>query len=392
MPQTATSSSPRSRPGRFVAKRLGLPESRPLRRFEPGQPALAGPALIGGDGRMGEVLTADAAPRSAPSSARSSPTTTSRSARSSSTPPAIADSAGLQAAVRVLPRSRSARSARAGGSSCSARRRSSPTSRRQAVAQRALEGFVRSAAKELRERRDRHSSCYVAPGAEANAESTLRFLLSAKSAYVSGQVIRIGAGESTRPAGLGPAAGRAASRSSPAPRAASARRSPRTLARDGAHVVGVDVPAQGEDLTEVVNEVGGSSLLLDITDEDAPDAARRAPARAPRRRRRRRPQRRRHARPHARADVRGRVGPADRDQPDRAGADQRDAARRRRAAAGRADRHRLVDERHRRQPRPGELRDLEGGRDRHRRVAGAGARRARPDDQRGRARASSRRR
>jgi 3-oxoacyl-[acyl-carrier protein] reductase len=45
----------------------------------------------------------------------------------------------------------------------------------------------------------------------------------------------------------------------------------RTLARDGATIVGVDVPAQGEDLTEVVNEVGGSSLLLDITDEEAPD-------------------------------------------------------------------------------------------------------------------------
>jgi 3-oxoacyl-[acyl-carrier protein] reductase len=44
----------------------------------------------------------------------------------------------------------------------------------------------------------------------------------------------------------------------------------RTLARDGATIVGVDVPAQGEELAEVVNEVGGSSLLLDITEEDAP--------------------------------------------------------------------------------------------------------------------------
>jgi len=44
----------------------------------------------------------------------------------------------------------------------------------------------------------------------------------------------------------------------------------RTLARDGATVVGVDVPAQGDDLAGVVNEIGGSSLLLDITDEDAP--------------------------------------------------------------------------------------------------------------------------
>src|SRR6478672_2436239 len=43
-------------PGRFIAKRLGLPESRPLRRYEPGQPALAGPAVVGGDGRLGDVV------------------------------------------------------------------------------------------------------------------------------------------------------------------------------------------------------------------------------------------------------------------------------------------------------------------------------------------------
>ena len=45
-------------PGRFIAQRLGLPESRPLRRYEPGQPALAGPAVIGGDGRMGDTVAA----------------------------------------------------------------------------------------------------------------------------------------------------------------------------------------------------------------------------------------------------------------------------------------------------------------------------------------------
>jgi 3-oxoacyl-[acyl-carrier protein] reductase len=44
----------------------------------------------------------------------------------------------------------------------------------------------------------------------------------------------------------------------------------RTLARDGATVVGVDVPAQGEQLAAVVNDIGGESLLLDITDEEAP--------------------------------------------------------------------------------------------------------------------------
>ena len=43
-----------------------------------------------------------------------------------------------------------------------------------------------------------------------------------------------------------------------------------TLARDGAHVVCLDVPAQGEDLAEVANRIGGSTLQLDITAEDAP--------------------------------------------------------------------------------------------------------------------------
>ena len=43
------------------------------------------------------------------------------------------------------------------------------------------------------------------------------------------------------------------------------------LARDGAHVVGVDVPAQADALEAVTGRVGGSSLTADITDESAPN-------------------------------------------------------------------------------------------------------------------------
>jgi 3-oxoacyl-[acyl-carrier protein] reductase len=43
------------------------------------------------------------------------------------------------------------------------------------------------------------------------------------------------------------------------------------LARDGAHVVGVDVPAQERQLESVTGRLGGSSLTLDITDADAPE-------------------------------------------------------------------------------------------------------------------------
>jgi 3-oxoacyl-[acyl-carrier protein] reductase len=142
--------------------------------------------------------------------------------------------------------------------------------RRAAVAQRALEGFVRSAAKELR-----HGATgqliYVAPGAEANAQSTLRFLLSSKSAYVSGQVIRVGAGESPMPEDWErPQAGRVAAVTG-ASRGIGAAIA-RTLARDGAHVVAIDVPGQGEDLAAVANAIGGSALALDITAADAPAA------------------------------------------------------------------------------------------------------------------------
>src|SRR4051812_29266699 len=56
MPSDRYQTLTRTPPGRFLARRLGLPESVPLRRYEPGQPALAGPALIGGEGRMGETL------------------------------------------------------------------------------------------------------------------------------------------------------------------------------------------------------------------------------------------------------------------------------------------------------------------------------------------------
>ena len=256
-------------PGRFIAKRLGLPESRPLRRHRPPpptQPALAGPALLGGDGRLGDTLTKTLAAMGA-EIRQVLPGDDVKLGALVFDATGIEDSAGLRslyafchASIRSL--GPSGRLVVLGTPPEMAADRS------QAVAQRALEGFVRSAAKELRQGAT-GQLVHVAPEAEANAESTLRFLLSARSAYVSGQVIRIGAGESTDPQDWErPLAGRVAvvTGASRGIGAAIAR----TLARDGATIVGVDVPAQGEDLAEVINAIGGSSLLLDITDEDAP--------------------------------------------------------------------------------------------------------------------------
>ena len=43
------------------------------------------------------------------------------------------------------------------------------------------------------------------------------------------------------------------------------------LARDGAHVICADVPAQGEDLAAVANAVGGTALQVDVTSDRAPE-------------------------------------------------------------------------------------------------------------------------
>ena len=55
-----------------------------------------------------------------------------------------------------------------------------------AIAQRALEGFVKSVGKEFK-KGIAANLIYVDDGAEANLESSLRFALSPRSAYVSGQ-------------------------------------------------------------------------------------------------------------------------------------------------------------------------------------------------------------
>lgn len=143
----------------------------------------------------------------------------------------------------------------------------------EAVAQRALEGFTRATGKEIG-RGATVQLVYVEPGAEDAIDSTVRFLLSPRSAFVSGQVVRIGAGDGAgQPEGFDweqPLAGKVAlvtgaSRGIGAAIAA-------TLARDGAHVVGLDVPALADDLGAVAAGIGGSALPADITDPDAPRA------------------------------------------------------------------------------------------------------------------------
>ncbi|WP_201618184.1 3-oxoacyl-ACP reductase [Psychrobacter urativorans] len=135
-----------------------------------------------------------------------------------------------------------------------------------ALAQRALEGFVRSVGKEFK-RGITAQLLYVAEGAEKNLDSSLRFFTSARSAYVSGQVVCVDKGTAVEVDWTQPLGGKTmlvtgASRGIGEAIA-------RVLAREGAHVICLDVPQQQADLQKVASEISGSTLMVDITSEDA---------------------------------------------------------------------------------------------------------------------------
>ena len=137
---------------------------------------------------------------------------------------------------------------------------------KQAIAQRALEGFVKSVGKEFK-KGIAAQLVYVDQGAEANLESTVRFVLSPRSAYVSGQVIRVSKAETVDIDWAKPLAGKTAVVTGASRGIGEAIA--HVLSRDGAHVICLDVPQQQADLDRVAGEIGGSTLAIDITASDA---------------------------------------------------------------------------------------------------------------------------
>jgi 3-oxoacyl-[acyl-carrier protein] reductase len=136
----------------------------------------------------------------------------------------------------------------------------------QAAAQQALEGFVRSLGKEIG--RGRTVTLVRVEGPVAAAESTLRFLLSPKSAYVSGQVIEVAAGDTTAPADWArPLAGRTALITGAA--RGIGESVAEVLARDGARLILLDVPSAQADLEALAARLDATALPLDITSPDA---------------------------------------------------------------------------------------------------------------------------
>lgn len=260
--------------GGALTKRLGLPAPPVLERHEAGAPVVSGPVLLGG--ARGRRLVEPAM-----GGLRSVGAHVEREEPSDGAGPELAaliyDATGIDRSERLRalheffhPVIRRLR--RNGRVVVLATPPEEAAGTREATAQRAIEGFVRSLAKEIGYRGGTAQLILVAKGGEGAIESTLRFLLSARSAYVDGQVIRVeavDAGDVVVPDDWDrPLSGRTAAVTGAARGIGEAIAE--TLAGQGAEVVCVDVPAAGEALSEVANRVGGTALGLDVTESRAP--------------------------------------------------------------------------------------------------------------------------
>jgi 3-oxoacyl-[acyl-carrier protein] reductase len=138
-----------------------------------------------------------------------------------------------------------------------------------AAAAQALEGFARTVAKEVGRKGATAQIVYVESGAEQRIGGLLRFLLSERSAYISGQRFDVTglvapppAIPYTKPLENKVALVTGAARGIGAATAA-------ILAREGAQVVCLDRPADDEPLSLTARRFGGHVLLQDLAEPDA---------------------------------------------------------------------------------------------------------------------------
>jgi 3-oxoacyl-[acyl-carrier protein] reductase len=253
--------------GRDIARKLGLPQPVPLRRHQPGDPLVAGPVLVQGTGSGADDLASallswnlDVRRHAVPKEKLgavilvldelSGPEDLARPVLTAAT--SLRD---LASNARVITVSRAAVDA---------------TGPAVAAARQGVDGLLRSLAKELRAGAT-GNGILLRDGTRTTSPSTLgalRFFLSGRSAFVDGQFLTVTSDAGQQPDDVEkPLAGKVAVVTGAA-RGIGASIA-RTLRRDGATVVVVDIPAAGDQLATVANEVHGTALQLDISREDA---------------------------------------------------------------------------------------------------------------------------
>ncbi|HEY6549595.1 MAG TPA: 3-oxoacyl-ACP reductase [Solirubrobacterales bacterium] len=249
-----------------VARQLGLPRPVELDRYKAGAPVVSGRVLSGAapGGRLGKAISAFLDQIKAERAGTEGPAKA-----------LIFDATGISDSTELVELQRFfypavGRLQRSGRVIVLATPAAEAGSTRAATAQRALEGFTRSLAKEVGGKGSTVQLVLVKSGAEGELASTLRFLLSPRSAYVSGQVVTVSTAVAATPEidWEQPLAGKLALVTGASRGIGEAIAT--TLRREGAELILLDVPALSADLKAVAERLEAETIELDITEEAAP--------------------------------------------------------------------------------------------------------------------------